>query len=157
MKKKLLTVLLAGSMMAALAGCSGNPGSASTAAPGEVTGEDLTETEGTAENDAKGSGAGTEELDGNAGNGLVVYFSWSGNTESVALEITGQTGADVFKLEPQEPYTTDYDELLDVAQEEQGADARPAIAAAIDDLDSYDVIYLGYPKMEYGFLCVSCA
>ncbi|MDO4544538.1 MAG: flavodoxin [Bacillota bacterium] len=80
------------------------------------------------------------------GNGLVVYFSWSGNTESVAQEIQSQTGADIFRIEPAEAYTDDYDELLDVAQEEQSSDARPEIADTIDNFDDYEVIYLGYPN-----------
>lgn len=41
---------------------------------------------------------------------LIVYFSWSGNTEAVATEIQAQTGADIFELTPAEPYTDDYDE-----------------------------------------------
>ena len=55
---------------------------------------------------------------------LVAYFSWSGNTESVALEIQNQSGADTFRLVPAEPYTDDYDALLDIAQEEQRNGAR---------------------------------
>lgn len=77
---------------------------------------------------------------------LVVYFSWSGNTESVANEIASQTGADVFEIVPAEPYTDDYDTLLDIAQEEQQNAARPAIAGTIDNLGQYDVVYVGFPN-----------
>ncbi len=65
---------------------------------------------------------------------LVVYFSWSGNTEQVALEIAGQTGAPVFKLEPETPYTTDYNELLEIAGQEQRESARPTISGELPDL-----------------------
>ena len=77
---------------------------------------------------------------------MVVYFSWSGNTESVAVEIQNQTGADTFRLVPAEPYTDDYDTLLDIAQEEQKNGARPAISGSIENFDSYEVVYLGFPN-----------
>ena len=77
---------------------------------------------------------------------LVVYFSWSGNTEAIAGEIAAQTGADTFKLEPTTAYSTDYDTVLDEAQAEQRADARPEIMGGIENFESYDVIYLGFPN-----------
>lgn len=77
---------------------------------------------------------------------LIVYFSWSGNTRRVAEEIQRQTDAQLVELEPQQPYTSDYDELLDVARDQQRQQARPAIANTIDNIDSYDVIFVGYPN-----------
>ena len=70
---------------------------------------------------------------------------WSGNTEAVAQEIQAQTGADLFEIVPAEPYTDDYNELLDIAQEEQSSDARPAIAETVD-LSGYDTVFLGFPN-----------
>ena len=86
------------------------------------------------------------ELEDMAVTGVVVYFSWSGNTEAVAAEIQNQTGADTFRLVPAEPYTDDYDALLDIAQEEQRNGARPAIFGSIENFDSYEVVYLGFPN-----------
>ncbi len=77
---------------------------------------------------------------------LIVYFSWSGNTESVANAIASQTGADVFRLEPVQAYSTDYNTVLDVARDEQRNNARPAFSGSIDNLAEYSVIYLGYPN-----------
>ncbi len=76
---------------------------------------------------------------------LIVYFSWSGNTKSVADEIQNQTGADMFSLIPVEPYTDDYNTLLDIAQEEKNSNARPEILGSIENFEDYEVIYLGYP------------
>lgn len=42
-------------------------------------------------------------------------------------------------------YTDDYDTLLDVAQQEQADDARPELAATVENWDSYDVVFVGYP------------
>lgn len=81
---------------------------------------------------------------------LVVYFSWSGNTRSVANEIQAQTGADIFEIVPAEPYTDDYDTLLDVAQEEQTEKARPDIEGEIENFQQYDRVYLGFPNWWYG-------
>lgn len=83
---------------------------------------------------------------GDGSSALVAYFSWSGNTESVAKEIQAQTGADIFRIVPAEPYTDDYDTLLDIAQEEQAADARPEIVDTVEGFQKYDVVYLGYPN-----------
>ncbi|MDY4612040.1 MAG: flavodoxin [Sphaerochaetaceae bacterium] len=79
-------------------------------------------------------------------NALVVYFSWSGNTRAVASEIQRQTGADILELIPEQPYTEDYNELLNVAQRERRNHVRPAIAGRGADIDAYDVIFLGYPN-----------
>ena len=43
-------------------------------------------------------------------------------------------------------YTDDYDTLLDIAQEEQASDARPAIAETVEDFAQYDVVYFGFPN-----------
>lgn len=77
---------------------------------------------------------------------LVVYFSWSGNTQNVAESIQNQTDADIFEIIPQTPYSDDYDTVVDFAQEEQRADARPTIAGSIENIAQYDVIYVGFPN-----------
>ena len=81
-----------------------------------------------------------------ASDALVAYFSWSGNTEQVAQMIAEQTGADLFKIEPATPYTDDYNALLDVARQEQSDDARPELAAQVENWENYDVIFVGYPN-----------
>ena len=118
MKSKLLKKLLS-AMLVGIVVCS------LAACSGGTGEEEQPETQETAEN------ADTEVGEGTA---LIAYFSWSGNTEAVAREIV-----------PAEPYTDDYDELLDIAQEEQSSDARPAIAETVD-LSSYDTVYLGFPN-----------
>lgn len=81
-----------------------------------------------------------------SGSTLVAYFSWSGNTRSVAQLIADAVGAELFEIAPAEPYTEDYDELLDIARQEQRDGARPELAAQVEDWDSYDTIFLGYPN-----------
>ena len=80
-----------------------------------------------------------------AGGTLIAYFSWSGNTEAMAQMIQAETGGELFAIAPATPYTDDYDALLDVAQQEQAEDARPELAASVENWDSCDVIFVGYP------------
>ena len=97
----------------------------------------------TSDNAAQAADSETSETDTNI---LIAYFSWSGNTETVAQIIAEQTGGDLFAIEPATPYTDDYDELLDVARQEQSEDARPELAAQVENWADYDVIFVGYPN-----------
>ncbi len=89
----------------------------------------------------------TEENQNTQGTGkaLVVYFSHTGNTENVANFIHEAVGGDIVKLETEEPYTDNYNDLLDIAQEEKRENARPALSTKIDNIEQYDTIFLGYP------------
>ncbi|EFE14185.1 flavodoxin [Clostridium sp. M62/1] len=69
-----------------------------------------------------------------------------GNTQYMAYIIQEQTGADIFRIEAEEPYPLDHDTLVDQAAEEQDQQVRPAIASQVDNMENYDVIYLGYPN-----------
>lgn len=91
---------------------------------------------------------------------LVIYFSRNGenyfggvlkniekgNTEVIAEYIKEITGADLFKVEPKVDYPEDYMECIDVAKKEQQNDARPEIKESLDDISSYDTIYIGFPN-----------
>lgn len=88
---------------------------------------------------------------------LIVYFSRTGenyevgviekgNTHIVADFIAENIQADMFELKPATPYPKDYHECTDVAKHEKEVDARPAFIGKIEDFDTYDTIYLGYPN-----------
>lgn len=70
----------------------------------------------------------------------------TGNTGVVAAMIADATGADMFSIEIVEKYPDTYDATIDQGQEERNADARPELAAHVENLDSYDVVFLGYPN-----------
>ena len=86
------------------------------------------------------------ESDLEAGNVLIVYFSQTGNTETVANIIYDNVGGDSVNLETTEAYPSDYDELVDYAQQEQQEDARPELSTVIENIEQYDTIFLGYPN-----------
>ena len=77
-------------------------------------------------------------------NVLIAYFSWGGNTAGIAGEIQRQTGADLFEITPVNPYSNDYNTVLDEAQRDQNEQARPELANHIENMEDYDVIILGY-------------
>lgn len=79
------------------------------------------------------------------GKTLIVYFSWSSNTEKMANTIKDQTGGDVFEIVPQTPYPEDYTECTEVALKERDENARPKIKDLPESLDEYTTILIGYP------------
>lgn len=90
--------------------------------------------------------AGTEQNGGNSGKVLIAFFSWGGNTKGIAEEIQAQTGADLFEIELVHPYSSDYNTVLDEAQRDQNAQARPEIKNHVENMEQYDTIILGYPN-----------
>lgn len=77
---------------------------------------------------------------------IVVNGEVLGNTQYVAELIQEETGADIFRIVAQNDYPLDHDTLVDQALEEQESNARPAIRDTIENMDEYDVIFLGYPN-----------
>lgn len=83
------------------------------------------------------------------GKSLVAVFSWSGRTLEVAQHINALVESDLFRIEPAQPYTADYNEVLDVAKAEQAAGTLPGIAVTVANWDEYSTIYLGWPVWWY--------
>lgn len=76
---------------------------------------------------------------------VVINGEVLGNTQYMAQVIQRTTNADIYRIEPQNPYPTDHTTLVAQAREEQDQDTRPAIKDAISDFDSYDTVFIGYP------------
>lgn len=91
---------------------------------------------------------------------IIVYFSRKdenyvsgaiknltvGNTEIAAGILHKLTGADLFKMEPIQEYSKDYNECIAQAQADQRRDARPELKVYPESLDRYDTVYLGFPN-----------
>lgn len=69
-----------------------------------------------------------------------------GNTEYVAQLIQQDAGGDLFAIETVQEYPGSHDSLLEFAYNEKADNARPELAAQIENLDDYDTIFLGYPN-----------
>ena len=144
--KKYFSLVLTLTMVFSLAAC-GNSGAAeSSSSASEESGTSSEVIEVILQSEEPQTEVSSEPETETGSNSLIVYFSWSGNTESVANEIQAQTGGDIFEIVPAEPYTDDYDALLDLAQEEQANGARPAIAETVENFEQYDTVYFGFPN-----------
>ncbi len=92
-------------------------------------------------------------------NVLVVYFSGTGTTKSAAKKIKKATGGTLYQIKAADPYTSaDLDYSNDNCRanvEQQDDTVRPKIKGKVKNIREYDVIFVGYPKMEYGIsLCI---
>ena len=85
----------------------------------------------------------------NDSNILVAYFSATNNTKGVAEKIASELNADLVEIVPKEPYTDidlNYsDNSTRATVEQNDASARPEISNVIENVNDYDVIFLGYP------------
>ena len=83
--------------------------------------------------------------DENYVNGMIKTLE-VGNTEVVAGIIAELTGADLFHIEQVKAYSKNYNECIAEAQADQQHNARPELKNYPENLDEYDVIYLGFPN-----------
>lgn len=115
--------------------------------------------------------AGQEEAEGC--HILIAYFTWAdntavedpsgvdvdattsasvlvpGNTAKLAAWIQEAVGGDLHSIVVEEPYSSDYDECLDRAAEEKADNARPALTTHVENMEDYDIVFLGFPNWWY--------
>lgn len=72
---------------------------------------------------------------------LVAYFSNSGTTGRMASEISSELNADLFDIKPKEAYSNIYTQ----GNNEIRNNARPELAETVDNIDEYDVVFVGFP------------
>jgi flavodoxin len=87
------------------------------------------------------SSSGTEE-----NNILVAYFSHSGNTREIANQIHENVGGDIFEIVTIDPYPRGYDEVVKQAKQELEEGYRPKLETKVENMESYDVVFVGYPN-----------
>ena len=87
---------------------------------------------------------------------LVAYFSATGNTQRLAQQIISATGADAFRIEAAEPYAENPYDDSDRIQNESYNDLRPAVAVLPDNIEEYDVIFVGSPIWWHNPAMVVC-
>lgn len=80
-----------------------------------------------------------------SGKTLIVYFSWGGNTRTVANIIHDLTGGDIVEIEVEEPYSDVYNEVTARARHELNNDIRPALRTEVKNMDEYDTLIIGTP------------
>ena len=87
---------------------------------------------------------------GDGKNVLIAYFSHTGNTEEVAGQIADLTGGTLAEIHRAE----EYGDLQEEAEAEILEGVHPEITVSVDNVEDYDTIFVGYPKMEQGYICV---
>lgn len=86
----------------------------------------------------------TSGAEGN--NILVAYFSHSGNTRVIANQIHESVGGDIFEIVAVDPYPSGYDEVVEQARKELRAEHKPKLKTKVENMESYDVVFVGYPN-----------
>ncbi|MCP1223539.1 flavodoxin [Sebaldella sp. S0638] len=76
---------------------------------------------------------------------LIVYFSHSGTTKTAAELIQKNVGGDILEIKLADEYPADYGLLTERVQEEQDKHILPALSTKIDNINTYDTIFIGHP------------
>ena len=75
----------------------------------------------------------------------IVYYSYPGNTKSIVNMIKEKVAADVYEIKPKTPYSTNYDEVVDLGQVEVNSNSLREIEDIDINIDNYDTIILATP------------
>lgn len=167
--KKYISLLLALLMVFSLTACAGNSESETTDtvesnASAEVS---STDSESESEESENASESESESLQADETEGaenneevanenetdsvsiLVAYFSATNTTEGVAEIITDVLGADLYEIVPEDPYTDadlNYnDDNSRTTIEMNDPTSRPAISGSVENMEQYDIVFVGYP------------
>ncbi|MDU4732840.1 MAG: flavodoxin [Thomasclavelia ramosa] len=131
--KKKLTIFLSGVVaLALLVGCQSNKMSQTNDQANEQQQSD-------------------NEVSNSLGKTLIVYYSATGNTKEVADMIAKETDGTLFEIEPKNPYSDEdlnySDDNSRVTREYNNENARniELISTTVDNWDSYDTVFIGYP------------
>ena len=144
--KKLTALLLSVVLVLGLAACgSANKPASSTTQPETSAPTEQPESSSTAPAESE------PETQPETGKTLVVYYSASGNTARVAMDIAEAAGADLFEIVPTEVYTsedlnwTNPDSRVSREHDDESLRDVPLTTTEVPDWDSYDTVFIGYP------------
>lgn len=135
----------------------------------ESTTEERVETEESFQDEEETSSIASSEQ-AEETNILIAYFSWAenavlaedvdaitspsviapGNVQQLAAWVQEETEGDIFSIQVTDPYPSDWDECLERANQERGENARPELVGNVENMENYDVVFLGYPNWWYG-------
>lgn len=160
--KKITAVFFSMLLLLSTAACGNEQSSENTASPAAESQTDADESAPAAESSAEAEQSAVSD-----GNILIAYFSVPetdgvdtvagasrvvvdgevlGNNQYIAQLIQQETGGELFRIETVQEYPGSHDPLLEFAYNEKADDARPELSTHIENLESYDTIFLGYPN-----------
>ena len=89
----------------------------------------------------------TDGIDANSGASIVVKNKdVLGNMQYMAMTIQEAIGGELFRIETKEKYPLEHETLVNQAKEEQNEEVRSELATHIENVEQYDMIFLGYPN-----------
>lgn len=89
----------------------------------------------------------TDGIDANSGASIVVKNKdVLGNMQYMAMTIQEAIGGELFRIETKEKYPLEHETLVNQAKEEQNEEVRPELSTHIENVEQYDMIFLGYPN-----------
>lgn len=149
--KKIFSLALAAVMSLSLAAC-GQQSAPQQSQSQEAPQAPETSTSQPQTDAPQSDGDQTDENTSTAGGKtLVVYYSATGNTETVAGYIAEATGGDLFEITPAEPYTdadlnwTDEGSRVSREHDDPSLREMELTAATVENWDEYDTVFVGYP------------
>ena len=173
--KKRIVVFVIVCLLVSLSACAPNPEESGTSFDStsntDVVSSEVDTEVGTSSEENDSLPQESSEIAAEEGsNILVAYFSWAdnaviegevdavaspsvtapGNVEQLATWVQEETGGDLFSIRVTEPYSSDWDECLDRANNERSQNARPELVEAVENIGDYEVVFLGYPNWWYG-------
>lgn len=80
---------------------------------------------------------------------LIAYFSWGGNTRSLAQDLHKDLGGDIYEIRTVNPYPSGYRATTEYAKKEIDSGILPELAGPLPDVKNYDEILIGYPIWWY--------
>lgn len=84
---------------------------------------------------------------------LIAYYSYSQNTKKLANLINkaieedfNNIQIDIFNIEPDKPYSSNYNVVIEDAKKEISKNYKPKLKSNISSIDNYDIIFIGSPN-----------
>ena len=146
MMKKTIAILLSLVMILGLAAC-GNSASQTEQPSTEDTSVESKADTNAAENSTDKENTDNQDVQDHKV--LVAYFSATGTTKGVAEHIANGLNADIYEIVPEDPYTeadlSYNDNNSRTTIEMNDPNARPAISGSVENMEQYDIIFVGYP------------
>ncbi len=149
MKKKMTAGILILAMAAGVLSACGSSGNST--ATSSATAEASSDAGAAVTESVSEEADTTDQTADGSGNTLVVYYSAQGHTEPFAQAIADELGGDLFEIVPEEVYTdddlnwTDADSRVSREHEDESLRDVPLVTTEVENWDSYDTVYIGYP------------
>ncbi|URZ16419.1 flavodoxin [Clostridium felsineum] len=80
---------------------------------------------------------------------LIAYYSHSANTKRLAKLISNKVNGELFKIEPENAYPVNYNEVVERAKKEIKAGYNPDLKIQVKNIEQYDTIFIASPVVTF--------